>query len=369
MVSVKRITATATHYLHTLPGVESIAAQEVRSRLPSAQVVTTIRVPKRNGLTLLKLEGGTADELTNIRTAEDVFAVVAHLEAVPWGREGLAAVYEGMLKAHLSQETLVATGHRKGRGREALRFRVISRLSGPPQPYERHDLANSVAAALRHRSKGKWKRVETEEDVEVWANLMGRTFVCGIRLTGAGMRHRDYQDIHLPAALRPSLAAAMAWLTSPQADDVFLDPMCGTGTLLIERALLGRHRLLLGGDIEWEAIAASRINIGRKHKPRQLFQWHAGRLPLEAATVNKVACNLPFGRKVQVPGGLAPFYQRAVAEMARVLVSGGVAVLLTSEQRLLTEALAACPLAVERLYPVDVLGQHAQINVLRRAHE
>ena len=55
----------------------------------------------------------------------------------------------------------------------------------------------------------------------------------------------------------------MVWLTGPEDDDVFLDPMCGAGTVLIERGSIARHRLLVGADNNPEALAAAAI--GRAH--------------------------------------------------------------------------------------------------------
>jgi tRNA (guanine6-N2)-methyltransferase len=80
---------------------------------------------------------------------------------------------------------------------------------------------------------------------------------------------------HLPASLRPTVAAAMVLLSDPRPDDVFLDSMCGGGTLLIERAQFGRYGLLLGGDIEPRALEASRRNIGPRYRPIQIHHWDA----------------------------------------------------------------------------------------------
>jgi len=355
-----------SHYVHTLPGVEPIAKREVRLRLPAAAVLGTLTLPRRNGIVLLQLGESPEDDLGRLRTAEDAFAVVAFRETIAWGRQGLQEAFQAVRQARIGATLRrPRSGGRRRSG--ALSFRVIARVSGPKQPYGRHDLANAVGAALRERSKGHWRRVDSNEDVEVWANTVGRSFVCGARLSDASMRHRDYQRVHMAASLRPSLAAAMVLVSDPQPSDVFLDPMCGAGTILIERALTGRHGLLLGGDIDREAISASAMNIGRKHKPRQLFEWDAGRLPLGSGTVDKLVCNLPFGRKVQVPGGLRRLYERFGSECARVLRPGGAAVLLTSSSELLPGSLDTSRLYLERRYPVNVLGYDATIYCVRRS--
>jgi len=181
------------------------------------------------------------------------------------------------------------------------------------------------------------------------------------------MRHRDYKVTHLPASLRPSVAAAMAWLTEPRPGDIFLDPMCGAGTLLIERALMARYGLLLGGDLEQPALQAAIENIGPRHKPRQLFHWDARQLPLATASVDRVATNPPFGVQLGSPRENPRLYRGLLSELDRVLKPQGSAVVLTGEVALIKETLRDIPhLRVAQSYPVTILGQRATIFVLSR---
>ena len=371
MAMVKNRSPRATHYLHVLPGLERIASQELLARAPRAVVSATATVRDRNGLVLLSLPRGQSHQLLSLRTVEDVFSVLALDRAVPWGREGLARIFQQLLAASLSIDGVPdPSGQRcASRGGLAhLSFRVIARLAGPKQPYLRRDLARTVAAALKRRSKRKWRSVKSGEDIEVWANLVGRQFICGVRLSDASMRHRPYQKVHLPAALRPSMAAALAWLTNPQPNEIFLDPMCGSGTVLIERALMQRYRLLIGGDIHTQALDAASANIGPKHKPRHLLQWDAAKLPLATGTVDKVACNLPFGKKVRIAVEPRLLYTHMLGELARVLRPGGIAVLLAGQRGPLMSALRdSGGLVAGRRYGVYILGEAACIHVLKRS--
>jgi len=61
-------------------------------------------------------------------------------------------------------------------------------------------------------------------------------------------------------------------------------------------------------------------------------------------------------------------YERFVPELDRVLKGGGTAVLLTSERKLLEAALRQAEmLYLERLIPVEVLGQRAFFFKLKKA--
>lgn len=356
------------YYAHTLPGLERIAWTEIRAHVAEASSDGFKVMPGRNGLVLFRAED-LAPQLSRIRTAEDVFAVVLRLTDIPWGREGLRVIEQALARGDIVRQVERITdafGLTKQR-RDRLTYRLIVRLAGPEQPYRRTDLAHLVERALHRATHGRWQAVPEGEMVELWLNHFGYDALLGLRLTGSEMRHRDYQQQHLPATLRPSVAATMAWMSQPTADDVFLDPLCGAGTILIERALSGWHRLLLGGDIAAEAVAAAAENIGPRHKPRQLFHWDARALPLASDSITKVATNLPFGVQMSTPAELPGLYRQVIGELGRVLAPGGIAVALSSRGGLLRQlAQETGRFYSSTIVPVDVLGQSAQITVLHR---
>lgn len=260
-----------------------------------------------------------------------------------------------------------------GRGRVAStprdpRYRVLCQAEDQPwRKYRRVDMEEAVTKALRARQPG-WRPVEDDADLEVWVHQAGRRALVSLRLSDIGMRQRDYKDAHRPASLRPSVARAMALLSAPADGDIVLDPMCGAGTLLIERALAGRYRKLLGGDLDPAAVDAARENFGARHKPWELAVWDATALPLDDASVDCVLVNPPWGRKVGSAPGNEVLYPALLAEAARVLKPGGRMIALTSEWDLFKGTVRATrDLTVGRaLQNVSVLGRRADIFVLRR---
>jgi 23S rRNA G2445 N2-methylase RlmL len=355
------------YYVHTMPGLEEIAWVEIRGRLNGVSLEGFKQMRGKNGLVLFRCAGQAAN-LLMLRCTEDVFFLVARVPKVQWGREGLSEIHQAILQSRLLHAGLRAydqVGRNYGRKRPT--YRVVSRMVGGRQPYRRIDLERAVEKALRKRLGSKWQSVEEGEDVEIWANLIGFDFVCGLRLSDASMRHRDYKRAHIAASLRPSVAASMVWLTDPQAGDVFLDPMCGAGTLLVERGVIERHALLLGGDIEDVALRASAQNIGPRHKPRQLLKWDAGRLPLTSGSVDRVATNLPFGRQVGDRQKNRKLYRAFFQEVNRVLRPGGCAVVLSSESELVKSTLRRFKrLQIVRGYSITVLGQKARVYLIAR---
>ena len=63
-----------------------------------------------------------------------------------------------------------------------------------------------------------------------------------IDTTGLGLHKRGYRQLTGPAPLKETLAAAMIKLSHWHRDRALLDPFCGTGTIVIEAALIAQNR-------------------------------------------------------------------------------------------------------------------------------
>lgn len=190
-------------------------------------------------------------------------------------------------------------------------------------------LRQDVEARLARRlvaGQPTWRWEGARPDLEVVVFLAREGATAALRMTGPEFRHRGY--LRIPAALSPPVAAALVRLSVPTPDDRLLDPCCGSGTILLERARMGRYRELLGGDASADAVEVARQNLGNRHKPWALHVWDAQRLPLPDRSVSRVVSNLPFGVQVRAPGGVVHFAEAFLREAARVLEPGGRAVVL-----------------------------------------
>jgi 23S rRNA G2445 N2-methylase RlmL len=179
------------------------------------------------------------------------------------------------------------------------------------------------------------------------------------KLTDESFRQHGEKRVHLPASLRPTVAYAMVRESGPSPGEVFVDPMCGAGTILIERARSGRYKYLLGGDLERQAVHAAAANIGSRHKPCKLFRWDALRLPLKDRSIDKIACNLPFGKQVSLSD--SHFYGDFLQEASRVLHREGRMVLLVSDMKQLESAARKTNWKVKNVTPIALLGQRSFI--------
>lgn len=374
----------------TQPGFEPIAWNEIAARFDRDDTAELGRrlVPDRVGMTIFSAP--RIAPLKLVRTAEDFFTVIAYrrfpvspldpalkympksaaehdaderlasktLERVRTAGRDARFIEEG-LAAHVS----LVPGSRAGK---RLQFRVIARMAGE-HPFRRVDLQRAVERGIGERDDHSWQLGGDDSDVEFWATMFPGEFILTMRLSDERLRHRDYKVAHMPGSLRPSVAAALGWLSEPAPDDIVLDPLCGAGTVLIERAHLGRYQLLIGGDSNPVSLAAARENVGPRYKPIELHAWDATAIALGAASVSKVVTNLPWGMRHGSHAENRRLYPHLIEEFRRVVKPGGLIVMLTAETRLMADLMSRGVFRPQKILRVSILGAPAAIYVVRVA--
>jgi predicted RNA methylase len=137
-------------------------------------------------------------------------------------------------------------------------------------------------------------------------------------------RRRD-----VPAASHPPLAACMARLAGKFENEIVWDPFCGSGSELIERALLGGVRSLHGTDLSEAAIeiardnfAAAKVTCARSQFNRCDFRDHARIAGLGPGSATLVLTNPPMGKRVPIPN-LRGLIEDLFNAAATVLQPGG----------------------------------------------
>ncbi|MCC7261016.1 MAG: methyltransferase domain-containing protein, partial [Candidatus Latescibacteria bacterium] len=304
-------------------------------------------------------------DLFALGTIEDLFYQVGAmpLSGATTDLEALKTqIQEVLLDQGLSLHRQLAASHDNKR----TSFRVVVQARDTSwRHYRRIDLQKALVQGI-HRRFPRWRALQEDADLEFWLQQADRALLIGLRLSDRQLRHRTYKVANIPGSLRPTIANALVFLSGVQDGQVFLDPMCGAGTLMLERARAGRHHLLLGGDANPEAVAHAAENFGPRHRPRGILRWDATHLPLPDACVDRVAANLPWGGQHGTPETNPELYAGTLSELDRVLKPGGRAVFLTSEFGLLRDALKQQPelYLAEQIRKVGVLGREADIFVV-----
>lgn len=173
-----------------------------------------------------------------------------------------------------------------------------------------------------------------------------------VRLTPRPLSARPWRVANYPGALNATIAAAVVATTDPTPQDRFIDLMCGSGTLVIERLARGRPARLAAVDISDEALEATRANQ-RAAKFRgkvELLQEDARELagPLgrlaPAGDVepgfDRLVVNLPWGELVGDHATNSELYRAVLREASALAASDATLCVLTHDIRRFERCLA-----------------------------
>ncbi|MDP3839247.1 MAG: THUMP domain-containing protein, partial [Methylococcales bacterium] len=85
--------------------------------------------------------------------------------------------------------------------------------------------------------------INTEQpSIRINVHLHGETAQLSLDLSGESLHRRGYRDVNIKAPMKENLAAAMllrcGWADIAKRGGTLLDPMCGSGTLLLEGAMI-----------------------------------------------------------------------------------------------------------------------------------
>ena len=103
-------------------------------------------------------------------------------------------------------------------------------------------IKDALVDRLRERRGGRPDVDTRRPDVRVLAHLAGAQLSLSLDVAGAPLNQRGYRVRPTVAPLKETLAAAILRAVRYTGDEPLLDPMCGSGTFLVEAGLIGVHR-------------------------------------------------------------------------------------------------------------------------------
>jgi 16S rRNA G966 N2-methylase RsmD len=130
--------------------------------------------------------------------------------------------------------------------------------------------------------------------------------------------------------------------TTPTVRDRFLNVMCGSGTLLIERLLRSKVARCEGIDSSDEALRAAHANITAANFSKRITitAGDATELPFADHSFDVCCADLPWGERIGSRARNRTLYGGTLTELGRVIVPKGRLVLLTQHIDALDRALA-----------------------------
>lgn len=332
----------------TTRGLEAVSAREMGALAGVTVAETAYR-------RVLATCAGPLAPLLDLRTVDDVFLHVATWTEIGRPRTALAR--------------LRALGERLDCGPAAGACATLRPVGDPPafsvtasfvgkRNYSTDEIKGALAEGLAAGHRWPYQPDDARAELNVRLFIEHDRALVGVRLGKTPLQERAYKQVHLPGSLKPPVAAALVALAGVAPGMRLLDPCCGAGTILVEAARQGA--VVQGGDRDSAAVATARANVAAAGVAATVGRWDATALPLAAGAVDRVVTNLPWGRQVVTDTALARFYERAVAELRRVLAPDGRIVLLTNAP----DALPAGDSRGARRIEISLFGQTPTILAL-----
>ena len=209
---------------------------------------------------------------------------------------------------------------------------------------------NAIVDQQRDRV-GKRSSIDTQNpNVQVNVHLNRDRAIVSLDSSGSSLHRRGYRPAVGKAPLKESLAAALIYLSGWQPTQAFCDPLCGSGTLPLEAALIGLNRApglfrdrfgfvswpdfdgalwqtlrqqaqatqrealgvpIVGCDRDGEVIRQACTNAHNSRVPDQVTFTEMDLAAVEApANSGIVLCNPPYGERLGKDADLGAFYKQ-----------------------------------------------------------
>ena len=163
-----------------------------------------------------------------LRTAERILLKIGSFKATTFDE-----LFEGTKK--LSWENYIP---------ENGRFWVKKASTAKSKLFSAPDIQSIVKKAMVERLKTKYHVswfLEDGNDYPVRVFILKDQVTISLDTTGTPLHKRGYRKLVSEAPIRETLAAALLMLTPWKNDRILVDPFCGSGTFLIEAAMMGMN--------------------------------------------------------------------------------------------------------------------------------
>ena len=337
----------AAFQLEALEGLESLALSELRTRFAKG-----LRVINADQLEFTL--DGDASQLARLKIAQTVYSIQhypiprpkALLGDAHWRR--FIAQIEWVIKFNppdtFKTFTLAAAGAESS---------IMQRI--------RTEIATHIG--LEEADKGDlWIRLVPSAGGEGWDTR--------VRVFPRPLATRYWRVCSYEASLNATAAHAMARLTQPMPDDVYVNLGSGSGSLLIERAAAGKFAHLIGIDHHPQMLECSIKNIEASgQKQITLIRADIHHTPLASACADAITADLPFGQNVGSHEDNIALYPHILREAARIAKPEARFVAITHEIRLMDQLLRQNPdWSLEQELRITLRGLHPRIYVLVRTN-
>ncbi|WP_436346433.1 TIGR01177 family methyltransferase [Natronorubrum sp. FCH18a] len=280
-------------------------AADVRRIAPGLAVANAVAPERVRGLAYTH----RASELVG-RTDADLASAKTLLETAPIDREGTVAVR--------ATDVHGSSGVSSGRAERELGQILVDRgftvdLDDPDHVLRATFSVGKLEAGgglEADAETGALFASETDEALEEPVSVCALGWLAAESVRDFGSRAPTDKPFFQPGSMDPLLARAVANVAGARPGATVLDPMCGTGGVLVEAGLVGAD--VVGTDAQEKMVAGARENLGHfldadEPSPTGVArgEWHVGRgdatrLPLADDAVDGAVFDAPYGRQSKI---------------------------------------------------------------------
>ena len=245
-----------------------------------------------------------------------------------------------------------------------------------PQLNNSHVTAIQIKNAIveqQQQQQGVRSDVDTvEPDIAINAHIHENNCILSLDSTGDSLHRRGYRSAMGLAPLKETLAAALLYITGWTPDQALIDPLCGSGTIILEAALMGLNiapgiyrkkfcfqnwtdydaqlwgsllkeaessqkehlPLLIGTDADVDVIIQAKSNAKACEIADQVQFYQRHLVDITApADSGILICNPPYGKRISDVEALFPLY-KLLGDVFKQRFKGWTAYILTGNKEL-----------------------------------
>lgn len=311
----------------------------------------------------VKIQSAAPAEILPIRTYDEMLFVVPGMGSCPMEAAAAAEVITGSsLMEFLNQN------HKE----RNLPFRFRLELKGVLDQEKKGRFLRTLADELERRTK--FQLLNSTGDYEIEIRLIeskGEKYNLLVKLFTIPDERFTYRRESVAASIRPVNAALVCALVQEylHEDAQILDPFCGVGTMLIERAKLMDTGTMYGIDIFSEAIEKARRNTKEaelhiNYINRDFYDFHHEYL------FDEVITDMPFTMQKEGSGNpqamidIDRIYRKFFIKIKEHLKADGIIIIYTHNKELVQRYGGKKPFRIEREYEIS-MREKTYVYVLR----
>ncbi|MCD6369818.1 MAG: RNA methyltransferase [Thermoproteales archaeon] len=358
---------TAVIMLSTIPGLEEITANDVKKLLGEFQLRRAVPTPfDVRGYLLIEVPfskriGVLSKLFHEGRSFEHVYEVLFYHPVSEHTLEEINNLLCGEEVAG-SIERLFSSRY--------MTFSVVVKKE-VECGFTSRDIATSVGdtiVMLVQKTLGFKPKVSLDNpDLCFMVQYTERYLVFSLDLTyGVSLGDREYRRYHHPAALKGVVAYLMAMFAGVDKARRVLDPMCGSGTLLIEAAYLNPNAEYYGVERDKNHVSGALLNVEKAGLKDKIKIIHGDGTRLEEIFPRNyfdlVLVNPPYG--IRIKTNILVLYEKLLISCRKVLKRNGKVAVVTPRIRALIKAVKGTGFKITRKIKFFHGGLYREIILL-----